>query len=80
MSQGRVAALGSGFLCVARGSVGKLNVPSQGQVMREIGGRNWCAASPLQRFLLSLGVEGHVVTIKTSGHNGPEEENIMFSE
>lgn len=77
LSQKRVAALGPGLLWVVRGS-GKPRGPSQGWVMTEIGGSSRCATSPLQRLLVSLGVEGHVATVTTSGRERPEGADVQI--
>ncbi len=72
LSQRRVAALGAGLLGVELGAAVELRVPSPGRVLVQMAGRNRCAASPPQGLLLSLGVEGHLATVTTSGQDRPE--------
>ena len=67
-----MAALGTGLLGVGHGAAGELGVLSPEQVLVEVGGRSWRAASPLQGLLLSLGIKGHVATVTASGQDGPE--------
>lgn len=61
-----------GLLRVGLGAAVELKVPSPGRVLVQMGGRNRRAASSPQGLLLSLGVEGHVAMVTTSGQDGPE--------
>lgn len=63
-----MVALGTGLLWVGLGAAGD---PRRLLVK----GMNWSAASPLEGLLLSLGVEGHVPTVKALGQDGPEGGN-----
>lgn len=75
-----MAALGAGLLGVCLGAAGKLSTP--GPMLVELGRRNWRAAPPLQRLLLSLSVEGHAATVTASSLDGPEgaEKRTQVSE
>lgn len=69
-----MAALGAGLPGIRPGAAGEPKVLSPGWVLGEVGGRNGRAGSPSQGLLLSLGVEGHVVTVMASGREEPEEQ------
>lgn len=63
-----MVALGTGLLWVGLGAAGDPR-------WLLVKGMNWSAASPLEGLLLSLGVEGHVPTVKALGQDGPEGGN-----
>lgn len=62
LSQGRVAALGTGLLGVRLGAAGQAVVSGQRRVLGQTGRMDGGASSPSQGRLLSLSVEGHVAT------------------